>query len=119
MENLSKLHQYDFHDSLVEYIFNDIEKKQVILKIDFCNWKQSWYTEKQRETSLISLIFENVESAIIPDVSLNSDEIITFELLTDKEKACGIKMLIFNDTINELYEIIIKATSVNVLGVTY
>ncbi len=105
MKKLELLTKYNFHDSLLENITYDKEKKKVILEIDFCNWKQKWYDESDEETSTILLSFENVYGVLVPEFELNSDEIIEFELLSKKE----VKIVIFNDISETSYKIVIKA----------
>ena len=76
MSKLEQLTKYDFHDSLLERVSYDKDNSKVFLEIDFCNWKQTWYSESDEETLMISLVFENVSDVIIPVFELNSDEII-------------------------------------------
>ena len=109
MSKLTQLTGYDFHDSLLEEISCD--NKRVFLKIDFCNWKQEWYDETQEETSIISVVFNDVSSVVIPKFKLNSDEIIKFEVL---DNGC-VKIIVFNDMSNSTYEIIIYAKSVEII----
>ncbi len=111
MSKLDKLAAYDFHDSLLESISYDKDIKKAFLNIDFCNWKQEWYNETDEETSMISVVFENVSNVIIPEFKINSDEIIEFELIMGK----GIKMVVFNDIDDASYEIQIDADSVEII----
>ena len=109
MAKIEILNEYDFHDSLLERFIHDKEHNNIILEIDLCNWKQAWYDEKE-ETSMISLIFENISDIIVPEFVLNSDEIIKFEVLSGK----GVKLVAFNDIKNSCYEMIIYAKSVQI-----
>ena len=112
MNKIEQLAKYDFHDSLLEKILYDKDNSKVFLEIDFCNWKQTWYSESDEETSVISLVFENASDVIIPTFKLNSDEIIEFELLSGK----GIRIVVFNDIDDSSYEIIINAETVEILS---
>ena len=84
MKNLRELELYDFHDSLLESIDYDRKNNKINIKVDFCCWKQAKYKEYDDETAIIVLCFENVLYANIPDVALNSDEIIEFNLFNSK-----------------------------------
>ena len=110
MSRLTQLTEYDFHDSLLEEISCD-NNKRVFLKIDFCNWKQEGYDDSKEETSIISIVFNDVSSVVIPKFELNSDEIIKFEVF---ENGC-VKIIVFNDMSNSTYEIIIHAKSVEII----
>ncbi len=112
MNNIEQLNKYDFHDSLLENLFYNRETKELNLIIDFCNWKQSWYHDNEPETSIISLVFTNVSNATIPEYTPNSDEIMNFSLL---EQNSGIKVTIFNDISNSLYDIIVYANEFEIL----
>ena len=112
MKNLSELDLYDFHDSLLECIDYDRKNNKINIKIDFCCWRQTQYKENDDETSVILLCFENVLYANIPDIRLNSDEIIEFSLL---ENNTLLKIVAFNDINGISYEIIIKADIVKII----
>lgn len=111
MNKLEKLAEYDFHDSLLEDVLYDEYNKKLLLKIDFCNWKQKWYNESEDETSMISLIFSNVFDIVLSEHRLNSDEIIEFEVSTDNR----VRIVVFNDIENASYEIIIYAETVEII----
>lgn len=111
MKELKQLKKYDFHDSLIEDIICDNEHNKVILKLDFCNWKQTWYNESDEETKTLTLTFENVSNVVMPELSLNDDEIIEIEISSEN----GVKFVAFNDVKNIAYEIIINADKVRVI----
>ena len=98
MNKFEKLNKYDFHDSLLEDIIYDYINKKVTLKIDFCNWKQEGYRDEDEETAMMYLSFEDVTDFIMPKVSLNSDEILEFNILEDE-----IEITAFNDIENISY----------------
>ena len=112
MKKLGELELYDFHDSLLESINYDRRNNKIDIEVDFCCWKQSQYRENDDETAIIVLCFENVLYANIPDVTLNSDEIIEFSL---SENNTLLKIVAFNDIDNVSYEIIIKADIVKII----
>ena len=112
MKKLGELEIYDFHDSLLESISYDRKKNRINIEIDFCCWKQAKYNESDDETAIIVLCFENVLYASIPNVTLNSDEIIEFSLF---ENNTLLKIVAFNDIANTSYEIIIKADAVKIV----
>lgn len=114
MKNFEKLYKYDFHDSLVEEILYDKENKKVTIEVDFCNWKQEWYDEKEDETIPLQLIFEDVHEVNIPQMQLNSDEIVSFEVLSKDGENSGIRVTLLNDIKNIAYDIHIYAESVAV-----
>ena len=110
MNKPAQLAEYDFHDSLLEEVLYDKHGKKVLLRIDLCNWKQSWYNESDEETSMISMVFHNVSDVVLPEHRLNSDEIIEFELLGDN----GVRIVVFNDIEEATFETIIYAETVEV-----
>lgn len=112
MKKLGELELYDFHDSLLESINYDNKNNKINIEVDFCCWKQANYKENDDETEIIVLCFENVLYASIPDVTLNSDEIIEFSLFEDNTL---MKIVAFNDIANTAYEIIIKADTVKIV----
>lgn len=112
MKNLGELELYDFHDSLLESIDYDRKNNKINIEVDFCCWKQAEHKENDDKTAIIVLCFENVLYANIPDVTLNSDEIIEFSLI---ENNTTLKIVAFNDIDNISYEIIIKADIVKIV----
>ncbi len=112
MKNLGELRLYDFHDSLLESIDYDKKNNKINIKVDFCCWRQTQYKQNDDETAMILLCFENVLYVNIPDITLNSDEIIEFSLL---ENNSLLKIVAFNDINSITYEIIIKADIVKVV----
>lgn len=111
MKKLGELELYDFHDSLLESIKYDRKNNKINIEVDFCCWKQVGYKENDDETAIIVLCFENVLYANIPDVTINSDEIIELSLI---ENDTALKIVAFNDISDTSYEIIIKADFVKI-----
>lgn len=112
MKNLEQLSLYDFHDSLLENIIYDSQNNKLSLEVDFCCWKQNGYKENDDETEMIVLNFENVRYVSIPDITLNSDEIIEFNL---SENNTCLKIVVFNDLDNIPYEIVVMADVVDIV----
>ena len=52
--------QYYLHDSSIEKIDFDADKKVLTMKIDFCFWMQEWYDKTTPKNGLIAVIFEDV-----------------------------------------------------------
>ena len=112
MKKLGELELYDFHDSLLESINYDRKNNKINIEVDFCCWKQENYKENDDETAIIVLCFENVLYASMPDVILNSDEIIELSL---SENNTLLRIVAFNDIDNAPYEIVIKADIVKIV----
>ncbi|MBE7044803.1 MAG: hypothetical protein E7397_04685 [Ruminococcaceae bacterium] len=115
MKNIEILKQNDFHDSLLEKISYDEKNQRVTLEIDFCNWRQSWYHEKEPETKIIVLVFELVSDIVIPEFCLDSDGIIEFNFLQNEESTTGVEIVVFNEAENAEHSIVIYANEVNVI----
>lgn len=98
MKTVNELTRFDFHDSLIESIEYYEESNKVTIEIDFCNWKQEDYRDEDEETTMMYLSFEDVTDFIMPKVSLNSDEILEFNILEG-----GIEITAFNDIENISY----------------
>jgi len=75
--------RYNLHDSLVENIKYLQEKRQVVLEIELCNWKQDSYRDSDPEMTLMSLLFHDVDKCeISPDSgTYDSDEILEIEVV--------------------------------------
>ena len=52
--------RYYLHDSTIDKIDFDADKKILTLTIDFCFWIQSWYEATLPKNGLIAVTFENV-----------------------------------------------------------
>ena len=52
--------QYYLHDSSIEKIEYDADKKVLTIKIDFCFWMQLWYDKTTPKNGLIAVTFEDV-----------------------------------------------------------
>lgn len=106
------MQQYDFHDSLLEKV--SIKEEQLVLEIDFCKWRQDSYVEGGEETEEIMIIFEKVSDVTIPNLKLNSDEIMDADLIKDDVGREGIKLTVFNDIKQTVYFVIIYAEDVHI-----
>ncbi|MBQ7897110.1 MAG: hypothetical protein IJ323_01670 [Clostridia bacterium] len=105
MKNINELKQYDFHDSLLEAI--NYNGNKLTLEIDFCHWKQSYYSDGDEETADVIMAFENICDFAMPQVKFNSDEIIEFNILNEK-----IEITAFNDIENITYSFVINSSLV-------
>lgn len=108
---IEELMNYDFHDSLLENIRFVGENKKIRVEIDFCNWKQNNYVDGTPETLMIALVFSDVESAQIPDLKFNSDQIVGFNVSNDKR----VVMDAYNDIEQDCYSITICAGEVEII----
>ena len=52
--------KYYLHDSNIEKIDFDADKKVLTMKIEFCFWMQNWYDKTTPKNGLIAVTFENV-----------------------------------------------------------
>ena len=52
--------RYYFHDSSIEKVEFDADKKILKLTIEFCFWMQEWYDKSEPKNGLILVTFENV-----------------------------------------------------------
>ena len=57
--NFSELNlTYDLHDSLITHIRSEVD---TIITLDFCHWKQCYYTTNIPETGQVELICHDAE----------------------------------------------------------
>ena len=77
--------KYYLHDSSIEKVTFDPEKKILTLTIELCFWWQDWYDKKEPTNGLIRITFENV-SLFEYDDSI-ADRIFSDEL--DSEIHCA------------------------------
>lgn len=52
--------QYYLHDSSIEKIDFDADKKVLTMKIELCFWMQNWYDKTTPKNGLIAVTFEDV-----------------------------------------------------------
>lgn len=52
--------RYYLHDSSIEKIEYDADKKVLTMKIEFCFWMQLWYDKTTPKNGLIAVTFEDV-----------------------------------------------------------
>jgi len=97
---LSKLLEtYNLHDSIVEGLaYNEIERK-IIVSLELCNWKQSFYSETEPELQMGVLIFTGIdfyqtEPSLLP---INSNEILDVQLLASTPKSERVKIVLTGD----------------------
>lgn len=105
---------YEFHDSLINKIEFNKEKRTLSMNIELCNYEQRNYKESDDETSIVDFIFEGcdtyndlvgeLDAYSILETVLNSDNQITFNVMDDFS--------------NEYYELHISAKKVEVITKT-
>ena len=66
------------------------------------------------ETEEIMIVFEKVSDVTIPNLKLNSDEIMDADLIKDDVGREGIKLTVFNDIKQTVYFVIIYAEDVHI-----
>lgn len=79
------LRKYNFHDSnMIEIIHKN---NKLILRIDFCRWKQKDYENGEDELKEISLEFDNVKDFVWnPEKIVDYDTILDFTYVGEKVK---------------------------------
>ena len=85
--------KYSFHDSSLETIIYDREKRTLSMRIAFCTYEQPGFDENSTEAVPISLVFSGVkeykgltgsfECFSILDEILENDNTITFCIMDD------------------------------------
>ena len=103
---------YNLHDSLLEKVEYDSEKKIVEIMIDFCYWQQTGYNDNDPETGLISVQFTNVSAFYFIPYEINSDEIIKSDLIANDQ----IKLEMYNDKTDSYHTLTLTASEVLVLN---
>ena len=91
--------KYHLHDSGLNSIIIDTDKRTLCLSVDLCNWMQDDYEEEDPEILPIEIIFENVTKAdnvnrkVDKDygdeflsVEIEDDETLLFKMVTSKEQ---------------------------------
>lgn len=100
------LNSYYFHDSLVEEVRYFKEEEKVIIKMNFCNWLQPYYKEKEPDILECTVIFKGITHCN-PDpwtLNLDSDEIndINYDS-QENSKRCYIEFILLgNDDVKLL-----------------
>lgn len=116
------INKYDFHDSSVRNLTFSQEKKEVIIEIVFCNWRQLSYEEGEPEILMGRLVFTDVFAYNMDANSLifDDDEILSFTLVPNangKEEILEIYLLsiIFSEKKHETKSIRIGAKDVSLI----
>ncbi len=73
----------ELHDSSIEAIQYDRQKKECVLVVSLANWMQNDYTEGDVDSTLGHIIINNVSNLqIIPDLAFfTRDENISFDII--------------------------------------
>ena len=64
---------YYLHDSNIEKIFFDADKKILTLEIFFCFWMQEWYDKNEPSNGLIRVTFKNVSHVEFDEHSIENN----------------------------------------------
>lgn len=117
LEELVK--NYDFHDSGLNAIICDEKSGEMILKIEFCQWRQRYFQDGMAEIVPVELCFHHVFKTEYRDFLIENqyDEILDCELLQDPEYGVGIEYLLYDQS-DQPYSIQIYAESVDIVGLT-
>ena len=94
--------KYYFHDSSIEKVDFDAEKKVLTLEIFFCFWWQPWYKKFEPSNGLIRLTFEDVSRFEYDDdiaAKIFSDKLDS-EILVGELDAEGNLVFFFVETPN-------------------
>ena len=98
---------YYLHDSLITHIsyLNQI----VSITIEFCNWAQTWYQDKEPEIENLILSFKDVEKydGLIGDLNY-------YSILDVNYHEPKLDFFICDDYNDDYFHIVFEATSVNV-----
>ncbi|GGG15230.1 hypothetical protein GCM10010912_69560 [Paenibacillus albidus] len=94
MKPTELFNQINFHDSIVNEIF--FGRNELILKLEFCNWKQSGYSEVEPELLEGILTFINVQEHMTrpPVFLLENNEILEANAILYNEMLEQIKIVI-------------------------
>ena len=101
---------YIMHDSIIDAIKVDQERKAITMMIDFAFWMQREYQEGNPETGPLAIIFHNVTEYECPE-ALPFGEI---SILKVSEEDGRIQFAILNDMTDDYYDLFIKAESIEV-----
>lgn len=99
-----------FHDSWIESIDFNEDKKDLILKIDFCNAMQDWYKKERMEKAEIkTLKFVDVEEYnMLEDVLVESDSILKINVTRENL----IEVIFYNEAMKEINILAVKCEKV-------
>ena len=108
------LEQYNFHDTSITYISYALKTRDLKMVVDFCNWMQPGYTEGMEENIPAELVFHNVPTYDGPTGEIDYYGILECTLLRQDE----IEIALLDDIHSQLYELKIRADSVDFLDKT-
>lgn len=80
------LNSYYFHDSLIEEVKYFKEKEKVVIKMDFCNWLQPNYKEKEPEILECTVTFQGITHCNPEPCTLNLDSDQILDINSDSEE---------------------------------
>ena len=108
MKLYEAVHQYEFHDSLLEAIEYDPQKRTVRLTVDFCFWMQDSYDGTQPETGMLCFKFTGVARLEYEPYHVNSDVILS----VDSDGKDEITFCVFSEDSGDCRTITISAADV-------
>lgn len=111
MKMIDFFNNYEFHDSLLNKIDFNKEKKTLSMNIELCNYEQKNYKEDDEETSIVDVVFSGCESYDGLSGNLNTHSILETVLNSDNQ----ITFNVMDDLTNDYYELVVQANTVNVL----
>src|SRR5438105_205139 len=101
--------EYDFYDSLVEGIIYHKNTNLVMLEIELCNWKQTYYAKTDPEMITGRIVFTNISKFdLTPNImEFDGDEILEFSIVTfEEEEIETLKLILLGDGDVKILEII-------------
>lgn len=102
--------KYDLHDSTIEKIEYDKNKKVATFKIDFCQWRQKDFVQGQAENVMIDVNFFAVKELELPNTISKSNTILDVHLILGNT----IEIVVLNDDTDDVFILRIYADDVNV-----
>lgn len=111
--------KYYLHDSSIEKIDYDADKKILSLTIEFCFWWQPWYNKNEPKNGLIRVTFSDVSLFSYDDYAFDrlfADELDNEILDTDLEESQTLILGIYDHLPPEdtFYQLKINAADVDV-----
>ena len=102
--------KYNLHDSIIEDLKYIPGEMKLVINLELCNWKQSFYESTEPEMKVGSLVFWGIAyfQAEPKTLSIDSNEILDVSLFPSKD---AVKIIFTN--CNDVGTIEVKAESVS------
>lgn len=105
------IHNYDLHDCFFESVEYDINRRVIVLTINFCFWRQKSYVSGTPENGIIRVEFQNVRQYSCD----GGDPVGAFVgILGAEPTKNGIIIELLDDKANEHFEMLIISDNVEV-----